>query len=66
MFRSQLVVEMDKREDYGEERLSGLGLIEDRIVKIIFTEPTEETFRIISLRKAKRYERQQYAETIND
>lgn len=66
VFGSQLVVELDDRDNYGEERWAGVGLLDDRIVKIIFTEPNENTIRVISLRKAKKYERQHYAETIKD
>ncbi|CAN5425954.1 BrnT family toxin [soil metagenome] len=66
VFGSQLVIELDDRNDYGEDRWAGVGLLEGRIVKIIFTEPNENTIRVISLRKAKKYERQHYAETIKD
>ena len=66
VFGSQLVIELDDGDDYGEDRWAGVGLLEDRIVKIIFTEPNENTIRVISLRKAKKYEREHYAKTIKN
>jgi uncharacterized DUF497 family protein len=41
----------------------GLGLFEGRIVVVIFTEPKEDTIRIISFRKATPQEREQYEQT---
>jgi len=66
VFDSTLIVELDDGDYYGEDRWAGVGLLEDRIVKVIFTEPTENTIRVISLRKAKKYERQYYSETIKN
>jgi uncharacterized protein len=66
VFGPFLVIDLDNRDDYGEDRWAGVGILEDRVVKIIFTEPNENTIRIISLRKAKRYEREYYAKTVKD
>lgn len=66
VFGPSLIVELDDRDDYGETRWAGIGVLEDRIVKVIFAEPTEDTIRIISLRKATKYERELYARTIED
>jgi len=60
VFQHPMLVNVDNREDYGEERLIGIGLLEMRVVIIVFTEIDEETIRIISLRKALRNERKQY------
>ena len=32
---------LDEREEYGEDRWIGVGLLENRVVVIIFTEPDE-------------------------
>ncbi len=56
MFRGLLLVDPDTREDYGERRWIGLGSIRGRIAHMVFTEPSPDTVRIISLRKASRYE----------
>jgi uncharacterized protein len=60
VFRSQMVVGYDDREEYGEDRWIGIGLLTDIVVVIVFTEPDPLTVRIISLRKALRHERQRY------
>jgi uncharacterized protein len=66
MFRGVLVVEPDTREDYGEKRWRGIGLIRGRTTVVIFTEPAPETLRIISLRKAHHEERSEYEEAIQN
>jgi len=52
MFRGVLVVEPDTREDYGEKRWRGIGMIRGRTAAVIFAEPLPATIRIISLRRA--------------
>jgi hypothetical protein len=54
------------REDYGEERWQGVGLIRGRVSVVIFAIRGEETFRIISLRRATRYERVLYEKEIKN
>jgi uncharacterized DUF497 family protein len=66
MFRSVLVVDPDTREDYGERRWTGVGMIRGRVVHVVFTERDEESIRIISLRKATRRESEQYEKAIQD
>jgi uncharacterized DUF497 family protein len=66
MFRGVLVVEPDTREDYGEKRWRGIGTIRGRTAAVIFTEPTLETVRIISLRRAHYEEREEYEKAIKD
>lgn len=66
VFRSVLLVNPDTREDYGEERWAGLGVIGGRTVKVVFAELGNETIRIISLRKATKHERKEYEETIQN
>ncbi len=51
----------DTRFDYGEQRLVTIGLLEGRIVVVVHTE-SDDTIRIISIRKATRYEAQTYFE----
>lgn len=40
-----------KRQDYGEQRMIGIGLLDCLMVLIVHIE-TDETIRIISMRKA--------------
>lgn len=60
VFESPMLVGLDEREDYGEDRWIGVGLMENRVVVIVFTEPEEETIRIISFRKATSDENKNY------
>ncbi|MEL7354315.1 MAG: BrnT family toxin [Cyanobacteria bacterium P01_A01_bin.116] len=66
VFRQPLRVFLDTRQDYGENRWIGLGILDGRIVVIVFTEPAKETIRIISLRKALPYERKRYEQYLKD
>lgn len=38
MFRGVLIVEPDIREDYGEKRWTGLGMVRGRITQVVFAE----------------------------
>jgi uncharacterized DUF497 family protein len=66
MFSGGFLYEPDTREDYGERRWTGLGMIRGRIAHVVFTERVPEIIRIISLRKATRRETKQYEKTIQD
>jgi uncharacterized protein len=65
LFRGALIVEPDIREDYGEKRWKGIGMIGRRVVAVIFAEGAE-VIRIISLRKADREEREEYEKALED
>jgi len=52
IYDSPLLTAPDTREDYGEERWVGIGFLRERIVVIVFAEPSDGIIRIISLRKA--------------
>ena len=64
VFDHPMLVNLDTREDYGEDRWIGIGLLMDIVVAIIFTEPNKDTIRIISARKADKNERKRYYEKI--
>jgi len=66
IFSLPMVVEFDQREDYGEDRWIGIGLLDGRVVAIVYTEPDEETVRIISLRKALSHERRRYEQYLKN
>jgi len=59
-FQNRLLVRRDSRKEYGEDRWQGIGEIEDQIVVLVFTERSLEKIRIISIRKANKYERDGY------
>ncbi|BAZ51191.1 hypothetical protein NIES4103_38400 [Nostoc sp. NIES-4103] len=66
IFNLPLRISLDERQDYGEDRWIGLGILDGRVVVVVFTEPDEQTIRIISLRKALPYERKRYEQYLKD
>lgn len=60
VFAHPMLVAVDDRQDYGEERWIGIGLLKDIVVVVVWTEPAEGRIRIISARKANRLERERY------
>jgi uncharacterized protein len=66
MFRGALLIRPDTREDYGERRWIGIGMIQGRIAFVAFAERPEDTVRIISLRKAEYEERDEYETAIQN
>lgn len=63
VFVGETVTVLDDRFDYGEARFVTFGLLEGRVVAIAHTE-TDEVIRIISVRKATRYEESSYFKEI--
>ncbi len=66
IFDAPMLVKIDNRKDYGEERFVGIGFLQNLVVVIVFTEPNEQTIRVISLRKALKYEREQFEKYITN
>ncbi|MDQ1523721.1 MAG: uncharacterized protein QOE47_1645, partial [Pyrinomonadaceae bacterium] len=66
MFESPMLTAPDTREDYGEERWVGIGFLRARAVVIVFTERSDGTIRVISMRKALKHERIRLEEAIRD
>jgi uncharacterized DUF497 family protein len=65
LFNHPMLVRLDTRQDYGEDRWIGLGLLESTVAVVVFVEwEDEETIRIISARKATAYERDEYDQRI--
>lgn len=65
-FDSPMLTGLDAREDYGEERWIGIGLMRDLVVVIAFTERRGGNIRIISARKATKYEREKFHKEIEN
>jgi uncharacterized protein len=59
IFDAPMLVDIGYRENYGETRFFSIGFLRNIIVAIVFTESDEEIIRVISLRKALKYEREQ-------
>ncbi|MCU0599426.1 MAG: BrnT family toxin [Desulfobacterales bacterium] len=59
-----LIIE-DDRYDYGEERFVTFGILDGRVVAVVHTE-SKGLIRIISIRKATKYEEKEYFLQIPD
>jgi uncharacterized protein len=66
IFNSPMAVDLDEPSDYGEDRWIGTGMLDGRIIVVIYTELNEETIRIISLRKALSHERKRYEQYLKN
>jgi len=51
VFKGAMLIDYADRFDYGEDRWIGMGLLYGIVVVVVFTEPGEDTLRIISARK---------------
>lgn len=66
IFAAPMLVAIDDREDYGEDRWIGIGTLRSRVVVVVYTEADADTTRLISLRKAISYERQRYEQALRN
>lgn len=66
IFNLPMLVFLDERDNYREERWVGIGILDGRVVVVVYTEPDEETVRIISLRKALSHERKHYEQYLKN
>jgi uncharacterized DUF497 family protein len=66
IFNAPMLTALDTREDYGEDRWFGIGIVRNIVVVIAFTERENDKIRIISARKATKNERQAYDKKIKD
>jgi uncharacterized DUF497 family protein len=65
LFERPMLLWLDTRRDYGEDRWIGIGLLRSIVAAVVFVEwEDEETIRIISARRATTYEAEQFYEEI--
>ena len=61
LFNHPMLIRLDTRQDYGEDRWIGIGRLKSIVAVVVYVEwEDEETIRIISARKATAYETDQY------
>lgn len=65
VFDGDIVTVEDDRYSYGEQRFVTFGLLQGRVVAIVHVE-RENCTRIISVRKATKYEQRTYFEQLSD
>ena len=66
LFGGPMLVELDDREEYGEDRWVGMGFLGNLVAVVVFTERRRDTIRIISARKANKYERKRYEQSLTN
>jgi uncharacterized DUF497 family protein len=63
VFETGVLEEIDDRFDYEEERVRAFGIVDNRVIVVIYTERENDEIRIISARRATpKEERRYYAE----
>ena len=65
VFDSYTLTVKDDRFDYGEERFISFGVLKERVVVVVHTE-NDNSIRIISMRRATKYEEKAYFSQIPD
>ena len=60
MFDGEMLIELDDRFDYGEDRWFGIGFLGSGIAVVVWTERQNNVIRIISARRANRHEQKQF------
>jgi len=66
IFEHPVLTWPDNREDYGEERWMALGVIKTLAGVVIYTERDGDVVRIISARKATKFERKMYEQILEN
>ena len=66
VFNLPMLVALDDRRNYGEDRWIGIGMLNTRVVVIVFAERNGDTIRVISMMKAVTHERIRYEQLLRD
>jgi uncharacterized protein len=66
LFTMPMLVAIDEREEYAEDRWIGIGLLKAFVVVVVYVERGKDIIRIISLRKALSNERKEYERILKD
>jgi uncharacterized DUF497 family protein len=66
IFHGPMIVNLDDRFDYNEDRLIGVGFMENMITIVVFIEKDADVIRIISARKANKNETRHFKEEIKN
>ncbi|PSF39532.1 hypothetical protein C7H19_01710 [Aphanothece hegewaldii CCALA 016] len=63
IFENDTIIIEDERSNYGEQRFILIGLLEGRVIVVVYTE-RKDKIRIISARKATKNEERSYFEQL--
>lgn len=64
IFQEPVLVRLDDRFDYGEDRFLATGTLADRCVTVVFTLRSDGVFRLISARRANTHEQGAYRQAV--
>jgi uncharacterized DUF497 family protein len=64
VFHGPMFIELDERDDYKEDRWVSIGILRNIVAVVVFTEPNPDTIRIISVRKANKYEQRKFRQAL--
>ena len=65
MFEEPMLIELDDRFDYGEDRWMGIGFLDNGVAVVVWVERQNDLIRLISARRANRYERQRFQQYLS-
>jgi uncharacterized DUF497 family protein len=65
MFDGEMLIELDDRFDYGEDRWFGIGFLGLGIAVVVWTERKNNIIRIISARRANRHEQRKFEQYLS-
>lgn len=65
MFDGEMLIELDDRFDYGEDRWFGIGFLGFGIAVLVWTERRKDVIRIISARRANRHEQKRFEQYLS-
>ncbi len=67
MLDSPMLIRLDARQDYGEDRWTGIGWLREIVAVVVYVEwEDQETIRIISARKATVYEKEEFCKRFSN
>lgn len=66
VFHGSMIIRLDDRKDYGEDRWIGTGFLDNLVVVVVFSQPENDIIRLISARKANHHERKRFEEEISN
>jgi uncharacterized protein len=66
MFEEDMLIELDDRLDYGEDRWIGIGFLGLGVAVVVWTERQRDTIRIISARRANRHEQKRLEQYLSN
>ncbi len=65
IFDGEMLIELDDRFDYGEDRWFGIGFLGSGIAVVVWTERQNNVIRIISARRANRHEQKRFEQYLS-